>query len=75
LDCGGEELESDKRISAAEAAMILGWTKRTVQRRASDLDGEIVGNCWVFSQSVVVEYAEGMRSARSDEGSDRAAPV
>jgi hypothetical protein len=62
LDCPGAELESDKRIGAAEAAMILGWTKRTVQRRASD-DGEIVGGRWIFRQSTVIEYAEEASSA------------
>lgn len=61
--CGGAELVLDKRISAAEAANLLGWSKSTILRRATDLDGEIVGGRWIFRQSAVTEFREGLHDA------------
>jgi hypothetical protein len=73
-DCGGQQLSAGGWMSAAEAASLLGWSKRRVQRHATDLDGEIIGGRWLFRQSTVIEYAEGKQDARPDEGGDRAAP-
>jgi hypothetical protein len=67
LDTAGAELDSDRQIGVAEAALILGWSKRQVQRRATDLDGEIVGGRWIFQKSVVVEL-EGVCDASIDGG-------
>jgi hypothetical protein len=75
FDCVPEQLSVDRRIGAAEAAMILGWSKRQVQRRCADLDGEKVGGRYLFRESIVTEYAEEKHDARSAQGSDRAAPL
>lgn len=53
------QLGSDQLIGVNEAADILGWTKRKVQRHATDLDGKRVAGQWVFSRSAVIEYLEG----------------
>jgi hypothetical protein len=63
FDCNRAQLDSDKQIGAAEAAMILKWTKRRVQRRAADLDGQIVGGRWLFREHTVIEYREGLQDA------------
>ncbi|WP_406817398.1 hypothetical protein [Mycobacterium sp. M23085] len=59
----GEQSEVvDKWIGSPDAAALLGWSKRQVQRRAADLDGQIAGGRWLFREAVVIEYAEGRRS-------------
>jgi hypothetical protein len=60
--CGTRQLKDEKLITAADAADILGWSKRQVQRKATDLDGEIIGGRWLFKLNVVLEYKEGMSS-------------
>lgn len=58
-DCDTRQSEPDKWIAAREAADILGCSKRQVTRRASDLDGEIIGGRWLFKLHTVLEYAHG----------------
>lgn len=53
-------------IGVAEAAAILGWSVRKVQRLASDLDGEMVACRWIFSRSTVNEYREGIADGSRD---------
>jgi hypothetical protein len=65
--CGGEESEQDKLISSREAAAILGFTKRHVNRIAESLGGEFVDRRWLFRESVVRQYAEG-RNERAGSG-------
>lgn len=48
------------------AARMLGWTERTVQRRASDLDGRKINDRWVFPAHSVREY----RDHQFEDGSD-----
>lgn len=56
--------EPDELISAREAAMIIGCSKRQVQRLASDLDGaRIVDGRWLFRRDAVQDYAEGRNHA------------
>jgi hypothetical protein len=61
--CAGEELdEKDSRsIGTPEAAVILDWSTRKVQRRATDLDGQRVAGRWMFRESVVRDYGEAIR--------------
>lgn len=53
------ELKPDEWIGTAQAAVLLGWSRRRVQRRAADLDGQIVGGRWLFRESAVVELLGG----------------
>lgn len=55
------QLKSDDWIGSGQAAVILGWSQRRVQRRAADLDGRSIGGRLAFREAVVVEYAEGRR--------------
>jgi hypothetical protein len=65
-DCEKQESRHDVAwIGAALAASILGWDLRQVQRRATDLDGRKVAGRWIFRESVVREYAEGLTDERS----------
>jgi hypothetical protein len=52
-------------IITRDAAVILGWTARQVQRRASDLEGRKTSAGWIFPASVVHEYAEEMTNGRN----------
>lgn len=63
--CPAAESEvNDSWIGSPEAAAILGWSKRQVQRCAPDLDGQIVAGRWLFRESLVKEYA----SERDNDG-------
>ena len=59
-DSGGQETESDHDvwIGSAEAATLLGWTVRQVQRLATDLDGRLVGGRYIYPKHAVIAYAE-----------------
>jgi hypothetical protein len=58
------------RIGTRQAAAILGWSVRTVQRHADDLDGELVGNGFVFPESTVIEYARRLQFMGGSTGLD-----
>ncbi len=47
--------DDDEWLGSAQVARVLGWSLRTVQRRAADLDGQKVGGAWVFREDVVRE--------------------
>jgi hypothetical protein len=51
-------LEDVETIGSKLAARILGWSERTVRRRAADLDGRLVGDRLVFDARVVREYRD-----------------
>ena len=53
--------EEETWIGSPDAAQILGWSKRQVQRHAKELAGQIVGGRWLFRESLVVEFAEGLK--------------
>lgn len=55
-----EEL-GDKRIGSRQAAALLGWNVRRVQRLRADLGGELVGDRLVFDERAVREYAEALQ--------------
>jgi hypothetical protein len=61
--CGGEQSEPEKLISSRQAAALLGYSKRHVNRIAKSLGGQDVDGARVFRLSQVQEYAEG-RNAR-----------
>lgn len=58
-DCGEPQSDADERISARQAATMLGLSKRQVQRLAADLDGEIIDGRWLFSRTAAEDYAKG----------------
>jgi hypothetical protein len=47
-------------IGSQQVSRILGWNIWTVQRRANDLDGRKVAGKYVFRESVVRDYADGL---------------
>jgi hypothetical protein len=57
------ELVQERRITAAQAAELLGFSRRHVVRIAKSLDGEQVCGRWLFSETMVLEY----RAAREEE--------
>jgi hypothetical protein len=62
-ESGTEQLDEASSIGVAEAARILDWVPRTVRRHGEELGGWKVGRDWVFTKSVVEQYAEESRSA------------
>jgi hypothetical protein len=60
----GSDSESEHEIGTAEAARILGWHPRQVQRRAADLDAWKFAGALVFRRSDVEQYAEGLTDDR-----------
>lgn len=55
----------DEWISSRQAANILRWSPRTVQRRATDLEGWWLSpRKVVFRESLVREYAEALTNDR-----------
>jgi hypothetical protein len=64
--CKTADLNYDRMLTAREAAEILEVTSRTIRRRlAGDLEGQLIGRQWMFPESVVREYAEGLTDVRS----------
>jgi hypothetical protein len=59
-DSDTAELELDELITAAQAATIIGRSRRQVQRIALSLDGRIVCGRWLFNRQTVLDYAEAM---------------
>ena len=67
-DDEGDESPSknEEIVGAREAATVLGWTVRQVQRRAADLEGrKLASGQLVFPAHVVREYAESLNDART----------
>jgi helix-turn-helix protein len=61
-DSDPAELHPDEPITAAQAAAILGLSRRQVQRIARTLDGRIVCGRWLFNKQTVIDYAEGLQT-------------
>ena len=63
FDAPAAELEAaqDLWIGTPEAAALLEWSQRQVQRRAPDLQGQMVAGRYMFRESVVRAYKEGLR--------------
>ena len=62
--CGGEQSEPENYwVTAREAALMLGRSKRTVLRLAADLDGRMIGGRLLLDRRTVANYAEAKRSA------------
>jgi hypothetical protein len=59
--CGGEESEPEKLISSRQAAALLGYSKRHVNRIATSLGGQDVDGVRVFRLSEVQGYLEGLK--------------
>jgi hypothetical protein len=55
----------DLWIGTPEAAALLGWSLRQIQRRATDLEGRIIAGRYVFRESTVRTYAEELRRGDS----------
>jgi hypothetical protein len=61
--CGGERLEPENWITAKEAALMLGCSRRHATRLAADLDGRMIGGRFLFDRRTVADYAEEKCSA------------
>lgn len=58
--------EHEALVGTREAATLLGWTTRKVQRHQTDLDGrKLASGQLVFPANTVREYAEGLNDART----------
>jgi hypothetical protein len=55
-----ERTDADQLIGTWQAAKLLGWTVRRVQRHRADLEGRLIGGRLVFRTNVVREYAQGL---------------
>src|SRR5690242_8546211 len=58
-------LVCDDCVGSREAATILGWHGRLVQRRAAEFDGQHINGRLVFRARSVADYAEGLTSGRA----------
>lgn len=56
-------------ISSAQAAKLLGCSRRHVSRIATDLDGQLVAGRWMFHRAAVAEYADAKGHLNDGEGS------
>jgi hypothetical protein len=65
--CGEEQSVSETLISSRQAAEVLGYSKRHVNRIAESLGGHLVDGSRVFRLSQVLDYAQG-RDARPGTG-------
>jgi hypothetical protein len=52
----------DEWIGTVEAARILHWHQRQVQRRAADLEARKVAGKLVFRAATIHEYAEALKN-------------
>jgi hypothetical protein len=59
--------EDGRPLSTADAAKLLGVTVRTVQRKAPELGGFLVGGSWVFDESAVL----ALKAQRAQRNEDR----
>lgn len=48
---------SKPEIGSAQAAKIIGCSRRHISRIHTDLDGRMVAGRWVFNEDAVLEYA------------------
>ena len=55
---GVQPSKDDHWIGTRDAAAILGWPTRTVQRRAGDLEGRKTSAGWIFPACIVYEHAQ-----------------
>lgn len=51
-------------ISSAQAAKLIGCTRRHIGRIATDLDGLLVAGRWTFDPAKVAEYAAAKKEFR-----------
>ncbi len=56
--CAPAESDYVELIGTRQAAELLGWTIRRVQRHAADLDGTKVGGRLVFPAEAVKQYRD-----------------
>lgn len=64
IGCAPAQSGQDKWISARQAAVLVGLSKRQVNRLADDLEAEWWDGRRRFRKSRVLEYAEKRRSGR-----------
>ncbi|MEN4476864.1 hypothetical protein [Mycolicibacterium cosmeticum] len=76
LVCGRTELEqAGDIIGTAAAAALLGWSERTVRRRARELGGiRPTGRDLVFRRRYVAAYAQAYRKDHHSELAKRGNP-
>jgi hypothetical protein len=61
------ESERVEYVGTRIVAQLLGWSIRTVHRRANDLDGQLVGKSYMFPLPAVLDYAEALKGGTRDE--------
>lgn len=54
----GGQLEMSRLIGASQAAVILGWKTRQVQRRATELGGELIDGRWLFHMDTIYDFRD-----------------
>jgi hypothetical protein len=52
-----DSAESNQNIGSSELAESLGVTRRTVQRNAESLGGQLVSGAWVFDRELIEKEA------------------
>lgn len=55
-----------ERIGSAQAAQLIGCTRRHISRIATSLDGQLVVGRWTFDRATVIEYAQARREVRDE---------
>jgi hypothetical protein len=64
-DVGAVQLsEHEDPLVTRDAAAVLGWTTRKVQRHSADLEGRKTSAGWIFPAAAVHAYAEALTDAR-----------
>lgn len=67
VDACLEHEHDDEWIGSRQAAAILGWHERKVQRLAADLDGQkISGRDFLFNARHVRDYAAGLKTQQRE---------
>lgn len=56
---GLRELQREDSIGSGDAAVLLGWNLRRVQRHAGRLGGRRISGKLVFQRSTILEHCEG----------------
>lgn len=64
----GAALSAENFIGTAEAALILGRSRRQVQRMAADLGGRIINGGWRFDADEVEAYRTSADEQRNQNG-------
>jgi hypothetical protein len=62
------QLEVQTLIGTKEAARLLSWSTKKVERHRRGLGGQLVSGRLIFDRSKVLEYARRIKNGRSPSG-------